>query len=57
MREFDQLPFVCRSGQRVYYASQVLLWNGFKAENVSGGMLSPEHNYLLDKNEKEDHTS
>jgi rhodanese-related sulfurtransferase len=50
----DELPrdkeinVFCRSGQRSYYATRILLQNGFKAKNVSGGMLSRAHNYLLD---------
>ena len=28
-------------------ATRVLLQNGFKAKNVSGGMLSLAHNYLF----------
>jgi NADPH-dependent 2,4-dienoyl-CoA reductase/sulfur reductase-like enzyme/rhodanese-related sulfurtransferase len=42
----DELPrdktihVICRSGQRAYYATRVLLQNGFKACTVSGGMLS-----------------
>lgn len=31
---------VCRSGQRAYLATRVLLQNGFDARNISGGMLS-----------------
>ena len=31
---------VCRSAQRAYYATRILLQNGIKARNVSGGMLS-----------------
>ena len=31
---------ICRSGQRAYAATRVLLQNGFKARNLSGGMLS-----------------
>jgi pyruvate/2-oxoglutarate dehydrogenase complex dihydrolipoamide dehydrogenase (E3) component/rhodanese-related sulfurtransferase len=52
----DELPrdreihVFCRSGQRAYYATRILLQNGFKARNVSGGMLSLAHNYLLEKN-------
>ncbi len=44
----DELPrdreilVICRSGQRAYYATRILLQNGFKARNVSGGMLSHE---------------
>jgi rhodanese-related sulfurtransferase len=30
----------CRSAQRAYYATRVLLQNGFKVRNISGGMLS-----------------
>lgn len=50
----DELPrdkeihVFCRSGQRSYNATRILLQNGFKAKNVSGGMLSRAHNYLLD---------
>ena len=42
----DELPrdreihVICRSGQRAYYATRVLLQNGFAARNISGGMLS-----------------
>ncbi|HVO98383.1 MAG TPA: FAD-dependent oxidoreductase [Bryobacteraceae bacterium] len=31
---------ICRSGQRAYYATRILLQNGFRARTVSGGMLS-----------------
>ena len=50
----DELPrdkeinVFCRSGQRSYYATRILLQNGFKVRNVTGGMLSLAHNYLLD---------
>lgn len=30
----------CHSGQRAYYATRILMQNGFAAKNVSGGMLS-----------------
>jgi NADPH-dependent 2,4-dienoyl-CoA reductase/sulfur reductase-like enzyme/rhodanese-related sulfurtransferase len=42
----DELPrdrdihVICRSGQRAYYATRILLQNGFRAQNLSGGMLS-----------------
>ena len=42
----DELPrdreigVICRSGQRAYYATRILLQNGFDASVVSGGMLS-----------------
>ena len=44
----DELPrdreilVVCRSGQRAYYATRILVQNGFKAAAVAGGMLSHE---------------
>jgi NADPH-dependent 2,4-dienoyl-CoA reductase/sulfur reductase-like enzyme/rhodanese-related sulfurtransferase len=31
---------ICRSAQRAYYATRLLLQHGFDARNVSGGMLS-----------------
>ena len=49
----DELPrdreihVVCRSGQRAYLATRILLQNGFQAKNVSGGMLSLAHNGML----------
>jgi NADPH-dependent 2,4-dienoyl-CoA reductase/sulfur reductase-like enzyme/rhodanese-related sulfurtransferase len=42
----DELPrdreilVFCRSGQRAYYATRILLQNGFNARNISGGMMS-----------------
>lgn len=45
----DELPrdreilIICRSGGRAYYATRILLQNGFKARNISGGMLSRSH--------------
>jgi NADPH-dependent 2,4-dienoyl-CoA reductase/sulfur reductase-like enzyme/rhodanese-related sulfurtransferase len=42
----DELPhdreihIICRSGQRAYYATRILLQNGFNARSISGGMLS-----------------
>jgi rhodanese-related sulfurtransferase len=42
----DELPrdreihVLCRSGQRAYYATRVLLQNGFDARTIAGGMLS-----------------
>ena len=49
----DELPrdreinVMCRSGQRAYYATRILMQNGFRVKNISGGMLSLTHNYLL----------
>jgi NADPH-dependent 2,4-dienoyl-CoA reductase/sulfur reductase-like enzyme/rhodanese-related sulfurtransferase len=35
-----EIHVFCRSGQRSYIATRILLQNGFKAKNVSGGMLA-----------------
>jgi len=43
-----EIHVVCRSGQRAYAATRILLQNGFKASDVSGGMLSLAHNGLFD---------
>jgi NADPH-dependent 2,4-dienoyl-CoA reductase/sulfur reductase-like enzyme/rhodanese-related sulfurtransferase len=46
---FNELPrdreinVLCRSAQRAYYATRILLQNGFNARNISGGMLSRSH--------------
>jgi NADPH-dependent 2,4-dienoyl-CoA reductase/sulfur reductase-like enzyme/rhodanese-related sulfurtransferase len=45
----DELPHdktiqvICRSGQRAYYATRLLLQQGFDARTVPGGMLSRAH--------------
>ena len=45
----DELPkdkeinVFCRSAQRSYYATRILLQNGFKVRNISGSMLSRSH--------------
>jgi rhodanese-related sulfurtransferase len=41
-RDREILVF-CRSGQRAYYGTRILLQNGFRARNVAGGMLSRSH--------------
>ncbi len=46
------IHIICRSGQRAYYATRILLQNGFKAKNVSGGMISYAHNYLFETTKK-----
>ena len=49
----DELPrdkeiqVICRSGQRAFTALRILLQHGFKARNVSGGMLSRTHAFLF----------
>ncbi len=35
-----EIAVFCRSAQRSYYATRILLQNGFKAKNISGGMLA-----------------
>lgn len=35
-----EILVICRSGQRAYYATRLLLQRGFKARNLSGGLLS-----------------
>jgi NADPH-dependent 2,4-dienoyl-CoA reductase/sulfur reductase-like enzyme/rhodanese-related sulfurtransferase len=35
-----QIASFCRSAQRSYYATRILLQNGFRAVNISGSMLS-----------------
>lgn len=39
-----EIHVACRSGQRSYYATRILLQNGFKVKNISGGMLSLARN-------------
>lgn len=46
---------ICRSGQRAYFATRILLQHGFKAKNVSGGMLSLAHNHLFAAFRERDH--
>ncbi len=36
----QEICVVCRSGQRAYYATRILLQNGFQVRNLSGGMMS-----------------
>ncbi len=43
----QEIKVICRSGQRAYSATRILLQNGFNARNVSGGMLSLAHNRLF----------
>ena len=42
-----EIHVICRSGQRAYYATRILLQNGFSARTVAGGMLSRMN--LIDK--------
>jgi rhodanese-related sulfurtransferase len=38
-----EINVICRSGGRAYYATRILLQNGFKARVIPGGMLSRVH--------------
>jgi rhodanese-related sulfurtransferase len=38
-----EILVICRSATRAYYATRILLQNGFKARNISGGMLARSH--------------
>jgi NADPH-dependent 2,4-dienoyl-CoA reductase/sulfur reductase-like enzyme/rhodanese-related sulfurtransferase len=38
-----QIAAFCRSAQRSYYATRILLQNGFRAVNISGSMLTRSH--------------
>ncbi len=46
-----EINVICRSGQRAYIATRMLVQNGFNAKTVSGGMLSFAHNYLFGEND------
>jgi len=35
-----EILVICRSAQRAYFATRILLQNGFSARNISGGMLA-----------------
>jgi NADPH-dependent 2,4-dienoyl-CoA reductase/sulfur reductase-like enzyme/rhodanese-related sulfurtransferase len=35
-----EIHIICRSGGRAYFATRILLQNGFKAKTISGGMLA-----------------
>ena len=38
-----EILVICRSGGRAYFATRILMQNGFKARDISGGMLSRSH--------------
>ncbi len=38
-----EINILCRSAQRAYYVTRILQQNGFKARNISGGMLARSH--------------
>ena len=47
-----EIHVICRSGQRAYYATRILLQNGFNAKVISGGMLSLAHNHLIESDKE-----
>lgn len=51
-----EIHVVCRSGQRAYYATRILLQNGFKANTVAGGMLSLAQDYLVEADKEAERT-
>lgn len=48
-----EINVVCRSGGRAYFATRILLQNGFNARNVAGGMLSLAQSSMLQNNSGE----
>ncbi len=38
-----EIHVTCRSGQRAYYATRILLQEGFNVRNLAGGMLARSH--------------
>lgn len=48
-----EIHVLCRSGQRAYLATRILLQNGYKAKNISGGMMSQAQNTLMETNVQE----
>ena len=38
-----EMLVICRSAVRAYFATRILLQSGFKARNISGGMLARSH--------------
>jgi NADPH-dependent 2,4-dienoyl-CoA reductase/sulfur reductase-like enzyme/rhodanese-related sulfurtransferase len=40
-----EILVICRSAQRAYFATRILLQNGFKAKNISGGIMSRSHSF------------
>ncbi|HVP93079.1 MAG TPA: rhodanese-like domain-containing protein, partial [Acidobacteriota bacterium] len=45
-----EINVFCEVGQRSYYATRILLQNGFKAKDVSGGMVAREQFCMRDGN-------
>jgi rhodanese-related sulfurtransferase len=45
-----EINVICRSGQRAYIATRMLIQSGYKAKTISGGLLSHAHKYLFNTN-------
>jgi NADPH-dependent 2,4-dienoyl-CoA reductase/sulfur reductase-like enzyme/rhodanese-related sulfurtransferase len=43
-----EIHVICRSAQRAYYATRILMQNGFTAKSISGGMLSRAMHAIAD---------
>jgi len=41
-----EILVICRSAQRAYYATRILLQNGYKAKNLTGGMMTRSHSVV-----------
>jgi NADPH-dependent 2,4-dienoyl-CoA reductase/sulfur reductase-like enzyme/rhodanese-related sulfurtransferase len=44
----QEIQVICRSAVRAYYATRILVQNGFNARNISGGMLARSHRAWTD---------
>jgi rhodanese-related sulfurtransferase len=49
-----EINVICRSGQRAYIATRMLLQKGYKAKTISGGLLSHAHKYLFNTDNTEE---
>ena len=52
--EDEDIHVFCRSGQRSWYATRILLQNGFRARNISGGMLARTYSSFFIRERTED---
>ena len=52
-----EILVICRSAVRAYYATRILLQNGFKARNISGGMLARSHRADACRTDADDETT
>lgn len=49
----EEIHVFCRSGQRSWYATRILMQNGFKVRNISGGMLARTYSSFFIREESE----